>query len=91
MEEYGSVIVPVFVTLGSLGILRPYFFCRLHNFLFCFISIFIFGLILLNIFPITYLTIVLNAVLVVAFGGKKAQQETIDEIINLLPEFKEYI
>ena len=33
----------------------------------------------------------LSAVLVVAFGGKKAQQETIDEIINLLPEFKRYL
>ncbi len=25
MEEYSSVMVPIFVTLGSLGILRPYF------------------------------------------------------------------
>jgi len=33
----------------------------------------------------------LSAVLVVAFGGKKEQQETIDEIINYLPEFKKYI
>jgi len=33
----------------------------------------------------------LNAVLVVAFGGKKAQQETIDEIIKCLPEFREYL
>jgi mRNA-degrading endonuclease RelE of RelBE toxin-antitoxin system len=33
----------------------------------------------------------LSAVLVVAFGGKKAQQETIDEIIKCLPEFKEYL
>lgn len=33
----------------------------------------------------------LSAVLVVAFGGKKAQQETIDEIIKLLPEFKLYL
>ena len=33
----------------------------------------------------------LNAVLVVAFGGKKAQKETIDEIIKLFPEYKEYM
>lgn len=33
----------------------------------------------------------LKAVLVVAFGGKKAQQETIDEIIKLLPEFRKYM
>jgi len=33
----------------------------------------------------------LSAVLIVAFGGKKAQQETIDEIIECLPEFKEYL
>jgi len=33
----------------------------------------------------------LNAVLVVAFGGKKAQQETIDEVIKCLPEFREYL
>ncbi|MFH1311544.1 MAG: hypothetical protein ABIH65_04020 [Nanoarchaeota archaeon] len=33
----------------------------------------------------------LSAVLMVAFGGKKAQQETIDEIIKDLPEFKKYI
>jgi len=33
----------------------------------------------------------LNAVLVVAFGGKKAQQETINEIIKCLPEFREYL
>jgi len=33
----------------------------------------------------------LSAVLVVAFGNKKAQRETIDEIIKLLPEFKVYI
>jgi len=33
----------------------------------------------------------LSAVLVVAFGGKKAQQETIDEIIKFLPEFKKYL
>ena len=33
----------------------------------------------------------LSAVLIVAFGGKKAQQETIDKIIKHLPEFKEYI
>ena len=33
----------------------------------------------------------LSAVLIVAFGGKKAQQETIDRIIELLPEFKIYL
>ncbi len=33
----------------------------------------------------------LSAVLVVAFGGKKAQQETIDKIIKFLPEFKKYL
>ena len=33
----------------------------------------------------------LSAVLVVAFGGKKAQQETIEEIIKYLPEFREYL
>ncbi len=33
----------------------------------------------------------LNAVLIVAFGGKKAQQETIDEIIKDLPEFRTYL
>jgi len=33
----------------------------------------------------------LSAVLVVAVSDKKAQQETIDEIIKYLPEFKEYI
>jgi len=33
----------------------------------------------------------LAAVLVVAFGGKKAQEETIDEIMRLLPEFKKYV
>ncbi len=33
----------------------------------------------------------LSAVLIVALGGKKAQQETIDEIIELLPEFKSYL
>jgi mRNA-degrading endonuclease RelE of RelBE toxin-antitoxin system len=33
----------------------------------------------------------LSAVLVVAFGGKKAQQETIDEIAKSLPEFKAYM
>jgi mRNA-degrading endonuclease RelE of RelBE toxin-antitoxin system len=33
----------------------------------------------------------LSAVLVVAFGGKKEQQETIDRIIRLLPEFKIYL
>jgi len=29
-------------------------------------------------------------VLIVASGGKKTQQETIDKIISLLPEFKKY-
>lgn len=33
----------------------------------------------------------LNAVLVVAFGGKKPQKETINEIIKYLPEFREYL
>ena len=33
----------------------------------------------------------LSAVLVVAFGGKKEQQETIEEIIRYLPEFKKYL
>jgi len=33
----------------------------------------------------------LSSVLIVAFGGKKAQQNTIDEIIKLLPEFKKYL
>jgi mRNA-degrading endonuclease RelE of RelBE toxin-antitoxin system len=33
----------------------------------------------------------LSAVLVVAFGGKKAQQGTIDRIIELFPEFKIYL
>jgi len=33
----------------------------------------------------------LSAVLIVAFGGKKEQQETINEVIRYLPEFKEYI
>jgi len=33
----------------------------------------------------------LSAVLIVAFGGKKSQQETIDKIIELFPYFKEYI
>jgi len=33
----------------------------------------------------------LSAVLIIALGGKKAQQETIDEIIKELPEFKKYI
>lgn len=32
-----------------------------------------------------------SSVLVVAVGGKKAQQDTIDEIIKLLPEFKIYM
>ena len=33
----------------------------------------------------------LSAVLMIALGGKKAQQETIDEIIKELPEFKKYM
>jgi mRNA-degrading endonuclease RelE of RelBE toxin-antitoxin system len=33
----------------------------------------------------------LLSVLVVAFGGKKAQQETINKIIEHLPEFKKYL
>lgn len=33
----------------------------------------------------------LSAVLLVAFGGKKAQEETIEEIIKFLPEFKIYL
>ena len=33
----------------------------------------------------------LSAVLVVAFGGKKTQKETIEEIIKLFPEFREYM
>ncbi len=33
----------------------------------------------------------LSAVLMVAIGGKKAQQTTIDQIVNLLPEFKQYM
>ena len=33
----------------------------------------------------------LSAVLVVAFGDKKAQKETINEIVKLLPEFKKYL
>ena len=33
----------------------------------------------------------LSAVLMVSIGGKKAQKETIDEIVKLLPEFKEYM
>ena len=33
----------------------------------------------------------LSAVLVIAFGNKKAQQKTIDEIIKYLPEFKRHI
>ena len=32
----------------------------------------------------------LNVVLVVAFGGKKTQQDTIDEIVRLFPEFRIY-
>ncbi|MEK6894404.1 MAG: hypothetical protein AABX10_02990 [Nanoarchaeota archaeon] len=33
----------------------------------------------------------LSTVLMVVIGRKKAQKETIDEIVKLLPEFKEYI
>ena len=33
----------------------------------------------------------LNAILVVAIGGKKTQQETIREIIKYLPEFRIYL
>jgi len=33
----------------------------------------------------------LSAVLVVAFGGKKEQQKTIERITKYLPEFKKYI
>ena len=33
----------------------------------------------------------LNSILVVALGGKKAQKETINEIIRYLPEFREYL
>jgi mRNA-degrading endonuclease RelE of RelBE toxin-antitoxin system len=33
----------------------------------------------------------LSCVLLVAFGGKKDQQKTIDFIINALPKYKEYL
>src|SRR3989338_11683525 len=33
----------------------------------------------------------LSAVLIVAFGGKKERDETIDKIIGHLPEFKTYL
>ena len=33
----------------------------------------------------------LQAVLIVAFGGKKKQQETIENVIKTLPEFKAYL
>ena len=33
----------------------------------------------------------LSAVLIVAFGGKKEQQETIDDVIKYLPEFRKYL
>lgn len=33
----------------------------------------------------------LSAVLIVAFGGKKAQKETINNIIKYLPEFQKYL
>jgi len=33
----------------------------------------------------------LSSVLLVAIGGKKAQSDTIDEIVRLLPEFKVYM
>jgi len=32
----------------------------------------------------------LSCVLIVAFGGKKIQQKTIDEVVKLFPEFREY-
>lgn len=32
-----------------------------------------------------------SSILIVAVGGKKAQQDTIDKIIKLLPEFKVYM
>ena len=33
----------------------------------------------------------LKSVLIVAIGGKKTQKETIDGIIEMFPEFREYI
>ena len=33
----------------------------------------------------------LSAVLIVAFGGKKEQEKTIEDIIKKLPDFKNYI
>ena len=33
----------------------------------------------------------LSAILIVAFGGKREQQQTIDKIIKYLPEFEKYI
>jgi mRNA-degrading endonuclease RelE of RelBE toxin-antitoxin system len=33
----------------------------------------------------------LKAVLVVAFGGKKPQKETINKIVSYFPEFREYL
>lgn len=33
----------------------------------------------------------LSVVLVVAFGGKKEQKDTIDKVVKYLPEFKKYI
>ena len=33
----------------------------------------------------------LNAILVITFGGKKEQEETIDEIVKFFPELKSYI
>ena len=33
----------------------------------------------------------LLSVLIIAFGGKKAQQKTINKIIKYLPEFKKYL
>jgi len=33
----------------------------------------------------------LVVVLLVAYGGKKAQPETIDEIVKFLPEYKKYV
>lgn len=33
----------------------------------------------------------LSAVLIIAFGGKKEQQETINKTLNHLPEFRKYV
>jgi len=42
-----------------------------------------------RIYYLVYKNITL--VLVIALGGKKTQQETINEIISLFPEYKEYV